>query len=1357
MEKDRYILPITEVTPSFDEAKKQYGKYGHGFVFNDAEPTAINDLAQGKRTVVVGEPGIGKTELMKKLQEALDASGHATRFVSLRSLTSAQEIDAFVGMKSGKPKVLLLDALDETPLSAFSSTLQKIQDLSKKYPNFAIYVSSRWIFMEKYANSFPEYRFIAIKPFTTGQVKEYLTSGGRSEGDVDTLIQRMMQFHGRVIIQIPRYLFLLEKFMEGKIATDIHEVSRNELFEHFIYSKLELEAEKSEKAREMVPVIKRLLEKLALIMEIYQTNAITREDLVTFFDDLKSDLKLVVLTQVSIDVLLQNSVLQTSKDDMDKLEFENAEFQEYLAAKEITRLPEPRRAAFNFAADQTMNEIYPSWYNTLSFLVDMEPDMLGQLLDFSGISGETFKIADEAFFNFLSRVNPAYTPDPVKERLFADAITYHNARLQWIPGQLTSALPGFYSPDTEAFLKEQAEKAEPQTRTEAKYYVPLGNVAYVIAYLLRSNIEVDKAYWREKLIRYAAEPNDNGVLSRHALLALAELKDPSVISELPDLAEARDELVMREFSSMCAELDPNNPNSVDTFLKLVRRDDLHGRYGLFEVTEADALKRFLLTYNEDEQLRREFLDDSSIFEGKDHRIVDHIRAVADEDMRELAMEAIVRSVHYSVTHTRGRSSFIGGLMAFLREGNPSFVPDLIRRIRASEDGETSLYFAQEFFHDLLSVEDVGSYIDAMLEAGKETYTIMNTMTRIKLKNTEASDAIYEAGREKLPDAYREYEEARNRPPVDHDHMYDERIISEFRTSLEPALGQYMTRVFHDYNSNPDKLEELMSDDDRERFDTLIRQEALRHDPAVRGLTINSETDGGASRNYTTSGAAIIFGDALIAAKRRGIDVRPYRANIARFIPFAHNEELKTVFELVPDFTPQEINPMVAIYNDRDTDLWRWEPHALIEATEQYNLTNAVPILRDFVRESRFRKYDRMAALSVAESLRPDAAFLREIFAAYVESESEDEKEIAATANGLLITKHADSDAIDWRLEQLKGRVAQIPRRPRSGVVRDVSPFDHELNYGKEFAKPLMEFKQQGFEEQYLVLIDKALEVWALGEGYHPYAQYLWEIVYAHFDNLKEYGDYKPLRRLEEKLASVGTKQEGANWLAARMVQLRRSYLGAIGKPPRIAEAIRRYNVAREYDDKRIATSADLFRHLHDAIDVDLRRWIEGEGAYELILTGKVYEAKQQEYEKLIQKTLKAQIENVMLRRGFQVEILREPDLLDDKRVDLLIRYGFVGPIVLEVKLTSNSDIRATDVTASRSYKSMDQYMRGYGCAHGIFLIIVNSETKTLAVTKDAFGNINGVSAISLDCYKFSSPKTPTKRKVPRKVQRRKQK
>ncbi len=1002
-----------------------------------------------------------------------------------------------------------------------------------------------------------------------------------------------------------------------------------------------------------------------------------------------------------------------------------------------------------------MNEIYPSWYNTLSFLVDMDPKMLNQLLDFSGIRADAYKVVDESFFNFISRINPTLTQTSIKKRLFTDVVSYHNTKLQWIPGQLASALPAFYSTELETFLKDATEKCVSKDKGSQNYYVVLGNIVYVIAYLLRMGIEIDKSYWREKLVRFASEPCANGVLTRHALLALGELKDSTVIDELPDLMQVSDELIVHGFVSMCAELDPNKDKSVDAFIELVRHNDLHGRYGLFEITELNALKRFLEAYNTDECFRREFLDDSSIFKDKDSEIINHIRAVADDELRQLAIEAIIKSFHYSISYTRGKSWFVSGLMSFLNENNPVFITDLIGRIHADEGADRGLYFSQEFFQDLLSVDNVAVYIDAMLLAGMQPYIIMRTFVGIKSKGDESSIAIYEAGRIKAPDMYREYEAMQNQSVVDRDNVHDEHIILEFRKALQPSSGMYMCRVFHDYNLATDKLEVLMNDDDRGRFDTLIREEVLRHDPSAHGLRINSETDGGQSRNYTASGVVSIFGDGLIAAKKRQIDITPYRANIARFIPFAHDEELKTVFELVSVFTSDEIDPVIAIYNDRNTHLWRWQPDAFIKVASNYSLVNAVPILRDFVRESQFTKYDRQEALSVAESLRPDSTFLRGVFAEYLESENDDQKMIAVIANGLLVTRYSDSDAIAWRFKELKARVGESPVRQGSGVVRDVTAFEHELNYGKEFAKPLMDLKQGGFESQYLQLLDTALEVWGRGKTYYAYAEYLWEIVYAYFDNLKEYRDYKPLQLLESKLAGVGGKQAGANWLAARMVRLRRSYLDAIGKPSSYSESIRRYNLARDHDDKRIVTSADLVKHLQDALDTDLRQWIEGEGAYELILAGKVYEAKKQEYEKLIQKTLKAQIENIMRKRGFEIEVDREPETLDDKCVDMLIRYGFIGPVVLEIKLTSNSDLQARNITFSKSYRSMEHYMQAYGATYGIFLLIINKTIKTLPVIKEAFQKIKGVVAISIDCTKFAPVKAKKRISVVTKVTRKK--
>lgn len=1346
MDDKRYILPITRVAVSFDEAKKDYDEKGSFVFWGDRMPTSIEALARGTRNMIVGEPGVGKTELIKRINSQLEKDGYETNLIPLRSIKSIHEIDDFMAKPNEKPKALLLDALDETPAAFFTDILEKIKEVSESNPDVAVYISARWVFAQKYSSSFSGYRFITVMPFTSKQMNEYLVQGGRTEADVNALFRRVMQFsHGRLIIQVPRYLFLFEDYLEGKDINTIDAISRDELFEHFIYKRLEKEAGDDEKKKERLPILKRTLEKLALVMEIYQTNAITREDLVTFFDDLESDLKVVFLTQFEMEDLLSGSVLQVSKEGTDKIEFDNAEFQEYLAAKEITRLPEPRRAAFSFVTDPDAGDIYPSWFNALSFFVDMEPEALEQIVDYSGMRSRPPRVLDEGFITFLSRVSPASIPSEVRQRIFMDVLGYHEASLQWISGPLTSALPGFFDPKLESFLKEKVEEAE--VMEGAQRYVRLGNLAYIIAYLYEAKKPLDNTYWRPRLVSYALEVDENTVLARHALVALGWLGDESVIEELFALNGNGDNLIIEAFVSMCRELNPNNPRSVESFISTVSRNDLHGRYGLYEITEQAAIKQFLRAYNENDRFRREFLDDTSIFKDQDSQLIDHIRATADEEMRELVMEAIVNSAHYSVAHTRGKSAFVAGLMSFLKEGDPDFIPKLIRKINAAPDGNTSLYFAQEFFVDLLTADDVPGYVAAMRAADRETWTMVNTLARIKFSGREDADAVYEAGRELLAEEYQRQEEIRAQPAVDHDHMHDERIISEFRLLLEPAPGQYMTSVFHEYNSSADKLETLMSDEEKNRFDELITGSALNHDPAQSGLTITEQSADGNTRTYTASGAAHTYGDALIAAKRRGIDITPFRNNLARFIPFAHNEELKTVFELVPNFTPQELEPMVGIYRDHNTDLWRYQPDNFIEFAEKYNFAAAAPILRDFVREGSFRKYDRVEALSVAELLRPDAAFLREVFNLYRESENVDENAISNAANGLLITRHADAEAIRWRVDQLKGRAA-AHREPQKGygVVRDVTPFDDEMRYSKEFAKPLMELDVSGFEDVYLGLIDDAMEVWALGAEYHGYAQYLWDIVFAYFDNLKKYKLYRPLRLLEKKILSV-SDSEGANWMAARMSTLRRSYLAFISKPLRIAEAIRKYNEARHYSDRKITNSADLFRHLEDAIQTDLRNWVESEGAYQIILMGGIYKSKHQEYEKLIQKTLKAQIGYIMIKRGFELDLTREADLLDDKRADVLVRYGFVGPIVLEVKLTSNGDLKARDIKATESYASMAQYMRGYGASHGIFLIIDNATSKRLSVIEAAYEEIKGVTPVSLKCQKFALPTAPKHKKA----------
>ncbi|MBA3284735.1 MAG: hypothetical protein H0U27_06705 [Nitrosopumilus sp.] len=1325
-----YIQPNTKIYSSFNEAKTDIDRYGQPSIFGRSEVLSLEDLTQGHRNLIVGEPGIGKTKLLENIKVFFDQKDNHTILISLKSKNVLDEINTFISTKTHKQKVLLLDALDEIRSSDFSEVLNKIENITRSYPDIIIQISSRWVFVNKYYNSFPEYRLITILPFSNEQVKEYLIKSGHKNEDVDGLLSRFMKFgHGRLVLQVPRYLYYLEKYIKEKSINNVTNISRNELFEYFIYSKLELEED--DPYIDNKAVIKRVLEKLALVMEIFQTNNISKDDLMTFFDDINSDLKLIIVTQISLSAFIGKTILQQSTNDLDMIEFENTEFQEYLAAKEITRFAEPHRVTFSFAADENLNEFLPSWFNTLTFLVDMIPSILEQLLEFSGIRSGEYKIADEAFFNFLGRLNTANISPELKKKIYIDILNYFEKTQHWLVGDLAAVMPEFFSPELELELKNRVVKAELQTGS--KRYITLGNVSYLIAYMYRSKVSLDNIYWREKLIGFTKDTNINGVLQRHALYALAELKDPSVIDELPNLMDVDDEMVSRAFISTCVSLNPDNPKSLSYAIQSVRRNDLSGRYGLFDIKERSSVITFLKMFCNDEVFRKEFLEDSTLLSQKDKTLILNINNVFNQEIEKLCYVAIAKSVQSFSHRSIEKSVFVSGLVALLRERNPSFIKDIIQQINKGEKGNHTLFFSQELFVSILNIDDVEAYITSM-KALNEIRTALNTMIRIKYSGRPLKEKIYEAGRKFLPKEYAEWEASQNQSLKDNNIEINKKVLSEFRAYLKPSANKFATNVFQFYNQHTEQLDPILTEGDKVRLKELIIENVLKFNPAQNGLTITNISDGGNSTTYTSSVVSHMFGDALLIAKKLNIDLTPFRANIALHIPYAYDQELKVTFELIDDFTPEELAPVIAIYRDKHSHLWRHQPDSFIELVQRYHLTDAVSVLRGFVTENLIRPYVRKNALEVADSLVPNSEWLQSIFNKYINSENEDEKDIAYKANGLLITTYGLKDAIEWRIEEIKKRATAF-NIPNSSRVHWVGPIEDELRHDKPFAKPLTELKHKGFEDIFLNLFDSAMTIWSKGKDYHAYAQYVWEITYSYFDNLKEHRDYKPLKLLEKKISLLGDI-DGVNWLASNIVKIRRSYLMYLGKPKNISEAIRKFNEARKYSDKNILNSADLFRHLQNAVQTDLRQWIEGQGAYKVIVSEKKFKGNA-DYEKLIQKTLQSQLQYLLMKRDFKVEITREEQLLNEKRTDFIVRYGFVGPVIIEIKLSSNGDLKSKNIEGTDTYKSMCKYMVGYGATQGIFLIIDNNGSKNINKAISVFGKIPNVWATSLDSYSFS--------------------
>ncbi len=272
---------------------------------------------------------------------------------------------------------------------------------------------------------------------------------------------------------------------------------------------------------------------------------------------------------------------------------------------------------------------------------------------------------------------------------------------------------------------------------------------------------------------------------------------------------------------------------------------------------------------------------------------------------------------------------------------------------------------------------------------------------------------------------------------------------------------------------------------------------------------------------------------------------------------------------------------------------------------------------------------------------------------------------------------------------------------------------------------------------FLDLLKDSLVIYSKGKPYYSYSSYLWEIVIQYYKNLKEHNTYSYLRDLEKFIIN-NSKKPGVNWLRYKFQNLKQEYIEYLGKPKNIADCIKKYNQLKGMMYLDIATKRDLFEFVKKIFETDLRQWVESEGAYRFII-----EAGRKQ-EDLIQKTINSQIENCLLKGGLrkeEISIRRETQLLDNKRTDFLVSYGFVGSILIELKLTTNTELSGFK-NRSNYRKKLIQYIQGTDSGYGIFVIFNNDEnisyddfSSILSSVEKIYSNDQYISVIGLNCNK----------------------
>lgn len=1310
-----------------------------------------DDLLNIKKIFIVSEPGYGKTRLLKEQLLKSDKEGV---FIDLKKIGNQnlesciknktfhilkeKKFNEFVDegklfktekfeLRNSDQLIFCLDALDEVKSENFSAVVENIKEFIEIYNQANFLISCRKNYLNKWQYLFSEinFEFVEIFPLNAQKVKEFLVASGIDEKKINDLLEKLQFQNRKFIIQTPRYLKMIAELIQKEGVDKIKNISRIELFEKFIYQKLNIESEKINKTNNQ-EIIKKVLEKLALIMEIYQSNQISKDQLMEFFDDTKSNLNISFLNQVPIDIFYERSLL---KNNIDSVEFENTEFQEYLAAKEILRLGRVEQVVFDLAIVKELEEVHPSWINTLSFVIDFDINLLKTIFEYVFSNRQIVHI--EEHIKLLTKYNVEKLNAEDRRNIFKMVYYFYQDNLHWMHDDVAEKL-AFYYDDS---LYEHIEKYIIKKRIKGKTKeVIVANAMTLIALLLEKKLltKTQKDHWKKLIKRFLNTEHQNEVVLKRALYALGKYKEIQLFT--PRLVDKifktdKDTIITNLIYALEEINNLDAPIAVTCFLRGVAINNISARYALYKVDGKYGIKKILDEFISEENLLHKFIEHESIYKNGDE-FIKNIRKNADEFIIGKLKTIVFKAFSDHFWYESEKSDFIKNISLLITEYSPDFVFELIEK---GADRKT-LYSLMNIFAILLKKEDIQNFIEVIKKFDNNaTWIAMQTLQLIKYSSRKDREDIYEYGRKYLEKEYQQAEKVKSKFASE-DKKRESTIYDDFKLKLEPEKNKYDPSVFQFYIENEKELEQFITIDDKKRLEKLIKDSIFeKFDPGQQKITINRRENG--STNYMTHQWIFIFGSCILVAIKLDIDILSYRQKILNYIPFSYDDHLAAIFHMIPNPTKEELDNVLKIYENRSDDLKIFMPSSTIEFCKKYGAKQGIPILKFFVSSNQLSLYERKNALSAIARLNEAKEYFQVIFDQY-KVITDEQQELSSTANEILITQFKSEDAIKWRFKELVNRA--FPFQRIEGV-HSIGPKEHEIT-DKEFARPLIQLKDICHKDQFLQLLTDSFEVNSRGDDYYAYTSYLWSIVIDYFKNLKELRSYEVLRDLDNFILR-NNKQKGINWFSYQYQQLKFEYLVYIGKPQNISDCIKNYNFYKEKIYLDIATPDDLLAIVRRVINEDLKKWVEAEGAYKFIEIYKPQKSNQFRKEDLIQKTIITQFENGLLKAGSglrkeEVHIQREAQLLDDKRTDFLISYGFIGPILVEIKLTNNPEI--TDKKTREQYKKkLIQYIEGTNSRGGIFIIFQteNSNTveKYLPILQKLYKTEKRVEVVGLNC------------------------
>ena len=802
----------------------------------------------------------------------------------------------------------------------------------------------------------------------------------------------------------------------------------------------------------------------------------------------------------------------------------------------------------------------PSWLGVLRFLMESKrgSEVISWFVEF--LEKYPDNIDDNAT-ELLVYESIEQIPQ-IKSRIFKLVYEAYFKRIVWLPVWARSRIAKYVNKEVYKRLKEDLKEWSNTTET----FVRRGNVVSIIEGLFEYKnpliSEAEKKFWKEKLIDYANNPNDdgNGVLQRHSLAVLAYFKDEKIIPNVAQkcFEENQDSLIRDEFIQFCYNSAPNSTVAIDYFIKGIKRGaSIYARHGLYKITTQDAIEYFLSNSSQDEEFLKAFFKHESIFdkEGADKELIRSIESQIDAKIIRELKKLVFSVLRIDDYYKEDQSNYLQQIMLLISKHDPKYLFEVLEDIKKEEDEQKIdrlFWDSRTLLALLLTKDNVNQYFEALKnQTDRIKRDAQSTIYIAKHLNGEIGKQVYE---EAVRLGFVE-EIIEGQSQKDFDEQQKKRkqdIYDSFIKQLEPEPGKYTPSVFEFFLNNRKEIEEQWQEKDKKRLLKLSVDDGIaKIEPKEFKVSVDKST-----RQFTWSSVASYYGDLLsVVSSFVPEEIQKHRQQLIDFIPYAFSDDMNRIMDMVPEIKDAELEFVNKVMSDEKYDKRYLIPSSYIYIVGHYakkgcKLPSVKSVLLSFIGDKYIPDYEQKSAvealpLFINSSDTKAKEILINIFRS---GEVEGQKtKLAEVANAVLIQTYKDEAAISWRIEQIK--------RPllleRSEGAHTPSDAELEIDW-MAFSKPLLELRDEKYLNKFFELLDYSFKV--LGEKktaqevkeYWEYVNYLWRIVIAFVENLKEKASFKPLLTLQAWI-SKNAPEKDSNWLKAKIRELRKVYIDNIGR------------------------------------------------------------------------------------------------------------------------------------------------------------------------------------------------------------------